>query len=342
MKPKQSVVGNNLVQYHVSQTGRVDANAPPIQLKPIVNYTQVPQAQPMYYYQNTLPNILQNTIPNMNPPYSAGYVTVQPVQAVQPIQTIQAIPNLNAVQPSYGYVAAYPYPVQQVTQAPTVPAQYLYYNNQQQQHQPLQQFNLLSQKQLSASQDLFSSRQSQIPRATSVANINNIPNNNVPVKIPKLVINHQERLESQYVEDNNTNRISSKPKLVEPLSLKKDNKQYDQSATNSILAKRQKHDNKQTSDKYKDLIYKPRYIASKTREKQPKNDLILEEKEEEYQNEQDDRESVKSSLPSITSQPKPSITTPLLSSRPVLLDNLKLPKPRIEKEKTLTIDDINV
>lgn len=359
MKAKQPVFGNNLVQHHVSQTGRVDGNGQLNQLKPVVNFNQVPQVQPVYYYQqNPLPNILQNTLPTMTTPYSAGYVSVQPVPAVQPLPTVQTIPAIpaipNAMQPTYQYVAAYSYPVQQVTPAATVPAhvpaQYVYYNQQSQlaqyqQHQPklLPQPNLQSQKQLSASQDLYSSRSNQLQRATSVANLNAVPFNNIPVKIPKLALNQTERPELPYLEDT-TNRQSSKPRLVEPLSLTSNTQQYEQPVIKSNLSKRSKNENIITSDKYKDLIYRPRYISSISTDKLKRNEFILEVKEEdEIEQELDEQESVKSSLPSIASQQKFSITTPLLSSRPVLMDTLKLPKPKMDfKEKTLTIDEINV
>ena len=333
MQAKQPVIANNLVQYHVSQTGRVDANQPTVQrsiLKPVVNYNTMPQVQPIYYYQNTLPNILQNTLPQMSQPFNPGYVSV----------------------PSYQYVPyPNPYSVPQFPPQATLPAQYVYYNQQQQlQHQiqlqqkiplkmqqpQMQQFQQ-PQLRMSASQDQSYPHVilNNLSRATTLTNLNNP--NNFPNEKKKIL-------------QNDTDIQFNKPRLVEPLSLSRNNQQFndnDSSILSMKMKSLQKTDNSQQKsinsiDKYKDLIYKPRHLASRTKDLSQKSELLLNlNEEDENENEAIETyeiETSKSSLPTITSQKdmRKNLITPILSSRPTLVNSLKLPVPReIVKEKAL-------
>jgi len=114
MRTKQPVAGN-LIQYHASQNGRMINNQNNLQIPYInpnlVTLNSIPSVvpvQPVIYYQNTLPNLVNN----YNNNNTAGFISVQPQP--QP----QSLP--------FQYVT-YPYSMPQQQMTP-IPTQYVYYN----------------------------------------------------------------------------------------------------------------------------------------------------------------------------------------------------------------------
>jgi len=109
----------------------------------------------------------------------------------------------------------------------------------------------------------------------------------------------------------------------------------------------QTNNNNNNNDRYKDLIYKPRNLTSNKETtmdtNRTKKTLQFDLNEEDEENIEPiipvSLESSKSSLPSIlTSQSKLNSTTSLLTSRPKLVDDLKLPIPR----RIPSIEDLQV
>ena len=167
MRTKQPVAGN-LIQYHASQNGRMINNQNNLQI-PYINpnvvalnsIPSVVPVQPVIYYQNTLPNLVNN----YNNNNTAGYISVQPQPQPQPQP--QSLP--------FQFVT-YPYSMPQQQMTP-IPTQYVYYNQvplQQpirQQLQPMPQIPVQQQQ-----QQQFVPNSNVLVRSKKFSNLNSTNN----------------------------------------------------------------------------------------------------------------------------------------------------------------------
>jgi len=339
MRTKQPVAGN-LIQYHASQNGRMINNQNNLQIPYInpnlVTLNSIPSVvpvQPVIYYQNTLPNLVNN----YNNNNTAGFISVQPQP--QP----QSLP--------FQYVT-YPYSMPQQQMTP-IPTQYVYYNQvplQQpirQQLQPMPQIPVQQQQQQQQQQH-FVPNSNVLVRSKKFSNLNSANNEIKSYKILNPLQQQQQNIQT------------FQPTSVETLSPANNNiKREAEESQISILVNRQKNlkkspkttdqtnNNNNNNDRYKDLIYKPRNLTSNKETtmdtNRTKKTLQFDLNEEDEENIEPiipvSLESSKSSLPSIlTSQSKLNSTTSLLTSRPKLVDDLKLPIPR----RIPSIEDLQV